>query len=337
MQCPAEDAAHLASVARDICPFPNYNPSPLFINMLTVNSSVHLRDHYMAVQSSLTTKQLEEFTQDLRTTFGREGKVTLGGVGVVALSLAVLFDTLAKKVRGEWVPDSGPIPGLFLKDLKGYYPPNVYTVSEYLRLVPHIANNPTRMREESERYYRQLLIDERTAEENRVHGKDGITGVNIIFGSLFQYSLENHLLHITNSTVIENIGKSVLRKTKENPVPTESKNETGLDAAHISKTRKRRIPPPETTVDFNLNCDPDAASKDFLAEVQKSNISREALNQCRRSNRRLPKTWLHFIAGLVWMDVINDPIFDFHKLRELQTGEREDFDLKANALIKWAE
>ncbi len=27
MECPAKDAAHLASVARDICPFPDYNPS----------------------------------------------------------------------------------------------------------------------------------------------------------------------------------------------------------------------------------------------------------------------------------------------------------------------
>lgn len=151
LHCSAQDAAHLASLARDICPFPNYNPSPLFSNMLSVNSSLHLKNHYTAVQSSLTPKQLEDFTQGLRTTFGKEGKVSFGGVGIVALSLAVLFDTLARQVRGEWVSQSGPIPGLFFKDLRGYYPPHVYTVSEYLRLVPHIANNPTRMREETER------------------------------------------------------------------------------------------------------------------------------------------------------------------------------------------
>ena len=81
MQCPAEDAALLASVARDICPFPNYNSSPHFVKMLSINSSLHLKDHYTAVQSSLTPKQLEDFTQSLRTTFGREGKVTYGGVG----------------------------------------------------------------------------------------------------------------------------------------------------------------------------------------------------------------------------------------------------------------
>lgn len=149
--CPFQDLASLASVARDICPFPNYNPNPLVVDMLSINSSLHLRNHYMAVQSLLTPKQLEDFTQGLRSTFGREGKVTLGGVGVVALSLAVLFDSLARQVKGQWVPESGPIPGLFVKDPRGYYPPQVYTVSEYLRLVPHIANNPTRMREETKR------------------------------------------------------------------------------------------------------------------------------------------------------------------------------------------
>ncbi len=151
MECPAKDAAHLASVARDICPFPDYNPSPYFAHMLSINSSLHLRNHYKEVQSSLTPKQLEDFAHGLKTTFGREGKVTLGGVGVVALSMTVLFDTLAKKARGEWVSDSGPIPGLFLKPLGGNYPPHVHTVSRYLRLVPHIANNPTRMKEETER------------------------------------------------------------------------------------------------------------------------------------------------------------------------------------------
>lgn len=151
LQCPAEDAAHLASFARDICPFPNYNPSPHFFNMLSINSSRNLENHYAAVQASLTKTQLEDFTRGLRTVVGKEGKVTLGGVGVVALSLAVLFDTVASKVRGEWVPESGPIPGLFVKSLRGNYPLHVYTVSEYLRLMPYIANNPTRMKEEAKR------------------------------------------------------------------------------------------------------------------------------------------------------------------------------------------
>lgn len=156
--CPAEDAAHLASGAREMCPFPNYNPNPLLNSMLSINSSMHLRKHYTDVQSSLTSKQLEDFTQGLKTTFGREGKVTLGGVGVVALSLAVLFDTLARQAKGECVSDSGPIPGLFIKTTSGDYPAHVHTLSKYLRMVPYIANNPTRMKEMTERYRQCVFV-----------------------------------------------------------------------------------------------------------------------------------------------------------------------------------
>lgn len=149
--CPLSNLGPLTSLARDVCPFPDYNPSPYFLNFLSVNSSLHLRNHYRAVQSSLDSQQLDDFNLKLRTIFGREGRVTLGGVGVVALSLAVLFDTLARQVRGEWEPERGPIASLFLKNPKGFYPPQVYTVSEYMRLVPYIANNPTQMKEATKR------------------------------------------------------------------------------------------------------------------------------------------------------------------------------------------
>lgn len=319
--CPAAETAHLASVARDICPFPNYTPNPLFFNMLSVNSSLHLRNHYMAVQSSLTPKQLEDFTQSLRTTFGKEGKVTLGGVGVVALSLAVLFDTLARQVRGEWVSDSGPIPGLFVKDLRGYNPPYVNTVSDYLRLVPYIANNPIRMKEEAERYFKQLLIHKQTMEENENQSIDDITGVNIMLGKLFLNRLKIHLLRITNSTVVANVVKSVkaLKKIKGNPVLRESTTETGDD------------------IIVSLNCDPEAATKDFLAEVQKSNVTQAAFKQCQPINGYIPKTWLHFIARIVWQDV-HDRIRDHtENKRGLLLAQREDLDLKASALRVWAE
>ncbi|XP_028329146.1 uncharacterized protein LOC114479591 [Gouania willdenowi] len=176
MQCPAEDAAHLALIARDICPFPNYNPNPLYLNLLSTNSSLHLKNHYTAVQSSLTEKQLDLFTQGLRTTFGREGRVTLGGVGVVALSLALFFDILSKQVKAQYVPESGIISDLFLKDPRGYYPPQVYTLSEYLRLVPYIANNPTRMREETERYLNRLIAEQQNLEFKE--RKEDVIGIN---------------------------------------------------------------------------------------------------------------------------------------------------------------
>ncbi|KAK2821915.1 hypothetical protein Q5P01_021980 [Channa striata] len=329
MQCPAEDAALLASVARTICPFPNYNPNPLFTNMLSINSTLHLRNHYKAVQSSLTPKQLEDFTLGLRTTFGREGKVTLGGVGVVALSLAVLFDTLAKQVRGESVCDSGPIPGLFLKDLSGYYPPHVYTISRYLRLVPHIANNPIRMKEETERYLKQITTEDQTLQEDK-NSSDDITAVFIVLGQAFQNNLQIHLLRITNSTAVD-------KEVEGSLVPPGSPTETVDGTAHVSKSRKRRIPAPENSVTFHLNCDAEKASKIFLSEVQKSNDTQEAFNKCQPFNGHITKTWLHYIARLVWLDVVNSPLFNFEAERESLTAQREDFDLKANALTMWTE
>ncbi|XP_049889499.1 uncharacterized protein LOC126383102 [Epinephelus moara] len=304
----AEDAAHIASIARDICPFPNYSPSPLFTDMLSINSSFHLRSHYMAVQSSLTPVQLEDFTQNLRTTFGREGKITLGGVGVVALSLAVLFDTLARQARGEWVPDSGPIPGLFVKDPRGYYPPYIYTASEYLRLVPHIANNPTRMMKETERYLWRLKADDQSldklGENHTLRLNEDITALNVILGRAFAFSLKLHLLRFKNIT----------------------NDELRFDD---------RILPDDMI--FNLNCDPEAADKEFLAEVQKSdNHTQEAFKRCKPDSD-IPTTWLQHFAHLVWLDAIYVPLYgNIHKHASL-IAQREDFDLKADALRKWVE
>ncbi|XP_030608303.1 uncharacterized protein LOC115796165 isoform X2 [Archocentrus centrarchus] len=190
MHCPPADASLVASFARDICPFPSHNHSPHFSQMLSINSSFHLKNHYTAVQTSLTPKQLEDFTQGLRTTFGREGKVSLGGVGVVALSLAVLFDTLAKQVRGEPVAESGPISGLFIKDPNGYYPPQVYTISKYLRRVPHIANNPTLMRKGTERCLIQLIAEDRALEKLDVNHtlpiEEDVTSLNLHLAHIFE-------------------------------------------------------------------------------------------------------------------------------------------------------
>ncbi|KAF1383320.1 hypothetical protein PFLUV_G00130710 [Perca fluviatilis] len=309
--CPPEDAAHLASIARDICPFPNYNPNPLFFNMLSINSSLHLRNHYTAVQSSLTPKQLEDFTQGLRTTFGREGNVTLGGVGVVALSLAVLFDTLARQVRGEWVSESGPIPGLFVKNLRGYYPAHVYTASEYLKLVPHIANNPTRMIEESERYLKQLVIDHQSwwnklVENHTMPITDDTTVVNVMMGQLFAVSLSLHLGRITNST--------------------------GNLSDHNDKQLRR------DAIIWNLNCDLEAADKEFLVKVKKSDKrTQEAFESCTPKSGYVPQTWLQYVAKLVLADVLFLPLYTGYTTDDSAIAHREDFDLKADALVKWVE
>lgn len=159
---------------------------------------------------------------------------------------------------------------------------------------------------------------------------DDITGVNIWLVKTFLYSLRIHLLRITNSTVVDQIVE--LKEDRRNPVPTESTAKSGVDPAHVSKTRKRRIPPPENSVIFNLNCDPEVASSQFLAEMHKSNETQEAFKRCQPFNGYIPKTWLHFIARLVWLDVINIPSEQDENKQKLLVAQREDLDLRANAL-----
>ncbi|KAM3605509.1 uncharacterized protein V6R79_026446 [Siganus canaliculatus] len=301
--CPLETADILVPLARDICPFPDYTPNPLVVNMLSTNSSLHLKNHYMAVQSSLSPKQLEDFTQGLRSTFGREGKVTLGEMGIVALSLAVLFDTLAKQVRGEFVPDSGPIPGLFLKDMRGYYPPPVYTVSRYLRLVPFIANNPARMKEETVRCHKQLVTDYQSLDElGENHAlllKEDITKFNLRQCFVFDYHLRSY--------------HSRIKKTTED------------DLNDIST-----ILPDEVIV--TLNCDLETSVRDFLIAVQKSDNRTQEAFQSLKSDES--KTWLEIIALLGWYNGIVQFISCESKGVDSSIAQT-DFDLKANALGKW--
>lgn len=149
--CPPIYIEHLATIAQNICPFPNYDLNPHLISVLSRPSPSYLSEHCMTVQRSLTPRQLEDFNKSLNATFGRERKVKFGASGLVALSLAVLFETLAKQARGEMVVESVPIQGLFVKDPRGFYPPGVFTMSKCLRLIPYIANNPTKMIVETER------------------------------------------------------------------------------------------------------------------------------------------------------------------------------------------
>lgn len=306
MHCPPEDAAHLAAIARDFCPFPDYNPTPHFSNMLSVNSSLHLKDHYLAVQSSLTPTQLENFTQGLRITFGREGKVTYGGVGVVALSLAVLFDTLARKVKGECMSDQEPIPGLFLKDLSGSYLPQVSTISKYMRLIPHIANNPVRMQEETERYLQQLKTEtQEVGEKFKNQMKiDAITVLTLSRLHIFTSLVEIHLARLTNGTM-KNIDSDDKLNNKE--------------------------------IVFNLNCDPEVASATFMAEIQKSdNHTQNAFKICNPVERDPAKSVLLNVAEMNYLDVLFRPISTMGVSSEDFYNQRGDFDLKAHALGKWA-
>lgn len=256
----------------------------------------------MAVQSSLTLQQLDDFNQRLRTIFGREGKVTLGGVGVVALSLAVLFDTLARQVRGQWEPEGGPIPGLFLKNPKGFYPPQVYTVSEYLRLVPYIANNPIQMKEVTKRYFQRFKTDDESFSFVTETPLMDVTALNMIQSYMFQASLQIHHVRIKNATDDTLIWPS------------------------------RGIP---TGIVTTFNCNPEAATGDFLEEVQRAdNHTKALLTKVEQNTQENCK--LKDVARLDFLDAIFKLGCPFGNLDQI-TAQREDFDLKADALTKWRE
>ncbi|XP_055084612.1 uncharacterized protein LOC129457036 [Periophthalmus magnuspinnatus] len=297
---------NLAAFAREICPFPNYFPDPHYYNLLSANSSHHLQEHYISVQSSLSPKQLEDFTQSLRSTFGRHGRVSHGGVGVVALSLAILFDTVARKVKGEYVSDREPIPGLFLKDYRGYYPTVVYTISEYLRLVPHIANNPTRMKEESERCLEQIDAQYREWQEAFNQKKDiwplyeDISAANIHFS----YTLGMYLLTVTPSHY-------------------------GKEQSVIGD------------VLFQLNCDPEEAANQFISKMHTYDKNIQDSIKDRGLDRESIRATLmkEFAETLFFRSII---VSLFKALETMGKAGKdqikpyvEHFDLKGNALGKW--
>lgn len=198
----------------------------------------------------------------------------------------------------------------------------------------------------SPRYLRQLFIDEQSMnkvdKDNRYNTKDDIDGVNIMLGEFFKRNLHTHLLRIANSTEVDEFVNSVRhpQRATNNGNLTSSKEintKNGVNESTVAKARKRRIPAPEKYTDFDLNCDAEAASKEFLAAVQTSDSrTQEAFKNCEPNYPRLPKTLLHYIARLVWLDVINNPVLA-DEMGHALIAQREDFDLKANALSKWAD
>ena len=130
---------------------------------------------------------------------------------------------------------------------------------------------------------------------------DDITAVNVRMGEFFAGCLKIHLLRIKNAT-----------------------SDTFLSS-------NRRY---SSDMIFNANCDPEAADKEFLAKVQKS----DSFNRCKRRNGRIQKTWLPYVARLEWVDVMFLP-YHAAGYRSVDSiiAQREDFDLKTDALGKWVE
>ncbi|KAJ8382586.1 hypothetical protein SKAU_G00033640 [Synaphobranchus kaupii] len=142
-------------VGRDVGLIPDPQMDRAFTGYLSLNSSAHLSSHYIDVRHSLSPEQLGTFNHSLRATLGESGKVTQGGVGVVALALSLLFDTLAQQAKNQ-TETTHFIHKIFGERVDGNSSEIGTVVTNYLKLVPLIANDPQRMKEETNRYEQRL-------------------------------------------------------------------------------------------------------------------------------------------------------------------------------------
>lgn len=158
------------------------------------------------------------------------------------------------------------------------------------------------------RYQKQLIIDQQSLGELGEHHtlplQEDITLMNFKLSRIFAASLEIHLLRINNGSADE----FVVRETKNDV----------------------------QDVIYNFNCVPEAAHNDILNVVQKSdNRTQDIFKKFLASEE--PETWMQCIAQLEMLSVLLH--FTPCTLGDLSSkiAQREDFDLKANALRKWAE
>ncbi|MEQ2241947.1 hypothetical protein ILYODFUR_030608 [Ilyodon furcidens] len=180
-------------------------------------------------------------------------------------------------------------------------------MSKCLRLIPHIANNPTRMRQVTERCSTQLIADNNAFKQLRQnntlpYGED-ITAINLMMGNTFEAMLRIYLTQATNTTL------------------------------HLENKFERNL---QNISAFSLNCDPIAADKLFFAEMENSeNYTKEAFQTCKQFGEFKEKSLIAYMAQLQFEKFISEPILAFNLSVNYILDLREDFDLKADALGKW--
>ena len=133
------------------------------------------------------------------------------------------------------------------------------------------------------------------------HIKEDITAFNLLLPHIFAASLQIHHLRIKDE----------------------------MDTELFTPNRS----PPKDII-FTFNCDPQTAEKDFLTEVQQSdNDTKEAL---KNNLSRGAGTLLTKVAKIEFFNAIIHLSCPFGHVDSIKL-QREDFDLKGNALTKWKE
>lgn len=142
---------NLFSVARAGSLVPDISLDDTLQSFLSLDSSAALEQHCADIQQHLSAEQLTVFNQDLTSLLGGSTNVALGGVGVVALALSLLFDVLAHKAKRHGDSKNAMDPTKMIFGISNSSRIGSL-ISEYLKLVPEIANDMNKMAEVTELY-----------------------------------------------------------------------------------------------------------------------------------------------------------------------------------------
>lgn len=146
------DGIFLAGQAGGI--IPDITLDRVVSNYLSLNSSNALNLQYSALQEHLSKDQLSVLHNNLTLVFRKRNKVPYGGVGIVALALSFLLETLFASVRGQ-------TDGLLMDPYHRIFGPDnsseIYSITrEYLSQVPGTVNNIDMMAEITDVYDEKL-------------------------------------------------------------------------------------------------------------------------------------------------------------------------------------
>lgn len=123
-------------------------------NYLSLNSSFALNLQYSAFQERLTKDHLAVLDNNLTDVFSKRTKVPYGGVGVVALALSILLETLVTSVRGQ---TDGHLMDPYHRIFGSDNSSEIYSITrEYLSLVPGMVTNSDLMAEVTDVYDEKL-------------------------------------------------------------------------------------------------------------------------------------------------------------------------------------
>lgn len=141
------------SVAEEHRIIPDISLDDTVSNFLSLNSSAALNLQYASVQHHLTPDQLSALDTNLTSTFGRGTNVSYGGVGVVALALSFLLESLVSGIIGRTDVTGDPFTRPFGTENSSEIGS---IVGEYLKRVSKSANDVDEMGEITELYDQKL-------------------------------------------------------------------------------------------------------------------------------------------------------------------------------------